>query len=606
MRLLHLLFVCTIVNSLSAQTEWNLYQEAQERLVLLRNDDNIIPLSPENAQSAAVISLSGSYPGDFLESLRLYYSLDSYHINLSADTALATPIWNSLDTARYKVLLIWIDEGILDLSDQLVNYYLSKLKRLADSRQYICVAQGEARSLAGLDWIKRSPGLIWSQDNNPYIQKVAAQIIMGAMGTEAQINSEVASLFQAESGIKMHGGERMAYLPPESVGWDSLALHRKMDSLVFAGMEKQAFPGCQILISKNRKVVFHKAYGYHTYDKAKQVELHHLYDLASVTKISGTLPILIKLVGEKQIDLDESISTYWQYFDRKDKRDITFREALSHQARLKPYIVYWSQTLKENGKYKGGTFKGSLDKNHLVPVSPDLYLHRKYRKKIYREIAKSEMNAKEGYVYSGLSFLIFPGMIEQIVGESYYSYLRKNFYDPLGANRLVYNPYKDFPLEDIVPTENDTIFRKRLVQGWVHDEAAAMFGGVSGNAGLFSNANDLAKLMDMYLYHGKQGNHEFLDSISLSVFTRSQYPEQGNRRGLGFDKPPLEAGADRYIAFEATHSSFGHSGFTGTLVWMDPEEDLLFVLLSNRVYPDRGQRELYRMGLRPKLHGVGY
>ena len=225
---------------------------------------------------------------------------------------------------------------------------------------------------------------------------------------------------------------------------------------------------------------------------------------------------------------------------------------------------------------------------------------------MYKAILKSPLYPEQGYVYSGLSFLLYPQIVTQLTGKAFDEYLEENFYKPLGAPRLTYNPWKKFNADQIVPTEMDSFFRKTVVHTYVHDEGAAMFGGVSGNAGLFANANDLAKLMQMYLNMGEYGGKRYIFEETLQEFTSYQYKEEGNRRGLGFDKPMLENKKAGYIATSASEKSFGHSGFTGTFTWADPEHDLLLVFLSNRVYPTRYNRKLYDSKFRQKLHQILY
>ena len=226
---------------------------------------------------------------------------------------------------------------------------------------------------------------------------------------------------------------------------------------------------------------------------------------------------------------------------------------------------------------------------------------------MFRAILKAPVSEEKKYKYSGLAFYLFPEMIENISGEKYESYLNENFYKPLEAKTLTFNPLNKFPIHQIIPTELDTFFRMQQIHGTVHDEGAAMMGGVSSNAGLFGSAEDLAKLMQMYLNGGEYNGIRFIDSFSIREFTRYQFPENNNRRGLGFDKPLLEYDEQKSsVARDASPQSYGHSGYTGTMVWVDPKEDLIFIFLSNRVYPTRNNRKLYEMNIRPKIHQVIY
>lgn len=236
-----------------------------------------------------------------------------------------------------------------------------------------------------------------------------------------------------------------------------------------------------------------------------------------------------------------------------------------------------------------------------------MWLHRKYQKKIFKAIKKSPLEEEKKYLYSGLTFYLLPTIVEKISGEEFIPYVDNNFYNPLGATTLTYRPFEKFPLNRIVPTENDYLFRHLPIHGTVHDEGAIMMDGVSANAGLFANANDLAKLFQMYLNMGEYGGHRYIQEETMKEFTRYQFPENDNRRGLGFDKPALEyKGDSSNTAKDASKASFGHTGFTGTFAWVDPEHDLLYIFLSNRVSPTRDNTRLYQLNTRTNIQQVLY
>lgn len=404
---------------------------------------------------------------------------------------------------------------------------------------------------------------------------------------------------------------KLAYASFSKVGMDSTFIYSKVDSIITNGIKNEAFPSAQVLVSKNSKIIFHKAYGYHTYDSIQPAALNDLYDLASVTKILGPLPAIMKLVDEGKLDLDKPFSTYWKpWRGKKDKKNITLREILAHQAGLQPYIVFLNAVLKKNGTAKNRFVKNSSKKRFSHEAYDHLFIKNRFNRKMYRTINRSKVSEEKKYVYSGLTFLIFPQLIEQITGEDYEVYLQNNFYEPIGASTLVFTPkLKNYP-NNIVPTEVDTLFRHALTQGWVHDENAALLGGVSGNAGLFGTAIDAAKMMQVYMNYGRFANLQLISESTFKEFTKVQYPENGNRRGLGFDKPYLNNAdlvlADAYPAPEVGADSFGHSGFTGTFVWADPENQLVYIFLSNRVYPSRDHRNIYNLHIRAAVQQVFY
>ena len=413
------------------------------------------------------------------------------------------------------------------------------------------------------------------------------------------------------TSLNIRTNDALIYGNPSEVNLDSAYIYSKVDSIMTLGIREEAFPGTQLLVAKQGKIIFHQAYGYHTYDSIKAVTLNDIYDLASVTKITAALPALMKLHGEEKLYLDKPFSDYWDPWKKADdKKDLTVREILAHQAGLQPYIVFLNDVTKKNGKLKGRWIRDKGNSKYSNQAFENLYIKERFKKKIYREISKSEVSEEKKYKYSGLTFLLYPQIVENLSGVKYSKYLRTHFYDPLGNMTMGFKPKTKNLSNAIVPTEIDTLFRNSLTKDWVHDENAALMGGVSGNAGLFATAEDLARLMQLYMNYGVYGGKRYLEEETLKEFTKVQYPENENRRGLGFDKPFLGNDTlklkDAYPAPQASPESFGHSGFTGTFVWADPKNQLVFIFLSNRVYPSRSHRNLYDLNIRTALHSVFY
>jgi len=420
------------------------------------------------------------------------------------------------------------------------------------------------------------------------------------------------SFFLFTSVIHLGFAQReLIHANPAILGFDEDFINHKVDSIMQMGIDSLAFPGAQLLVAKNDTVIFHQSYGYHTYENTQPVALNDLYDLASVTKIAGPLPALMKLVDEGKLDLDKPFSTYWKpWRNRKDKKELTLREILAHQAGLVPYIVFLEKVVRENGKIKRRFVHQSPNNRFQGQVYDGLYINNRFERKMNRIINRSKVSDEKKYLYSGLTFLIFPKLIEQLTGTDYQTYLEENFYQPLGLHTLGYLPEGKNYVNDIVPTEVDSLFRKTLVIGWVHDENAALKGGVSGNAGLFATADDLAKLMLFYQNYGNVDGQQLISAETVKEFTEVQFRKNENRRGLGFDKPLLNNAelslAEAYPSPLASPKSFGHSGFTGAFVWADPERKLTFIFLSNRVYPSRNHQKLYSLDIREALQDVFY
>lgn len=396
--------------------------------------------------------------------------------------------------------------------------------------------------------------------------------------------------------------------PIQSQDEDFSEMKFQLDSIILEGIDSMAYPGAQVLVLIGGEEVYHKTYGHHTYDKEIEVKKDDIYDFASVTKVVSGLPILMQLYGEGKFDLDAQLKNYFPEFKKSNLSKLTFRNMLAHRAGLIPYIVFYKDAFNDDGRLKKNSFSFQYSKNFPIKITPRLFLHKDYKeKKMYKAIKKADVDDEGQYRYSGLLFLLMPEMIELLVGDDFESYLYENIYVPLGATTLTYNPRKRFTKSRIIPTEKDNFFRYQLVHGTVHDEAAAMLDGISCNAGLFGSTQDLARIFQMYLNGGVYEKNRYIPEKAINEFTRYQFPEEDNRRGLGFDKPLLEYDADlSYVAKDASRESFGHSGFTGTFVWADPKYDMVFVFMSNRVYPSRTHRKLYSMGIRPKIHQAVY
>lgn len=392
---------------------------------------------------------------------------------------------------------------------------------------------------------------------------------------------------------------------------DLLSVNFKIDSIITHGIKNMAFPGAQVLAAHHGKVIFHAAYGHHTYDSIQPVGLNDLYDLASLTKILGPLPALMKLVDENKLDLDAPFSTYWKpWRKRKDKQSITLREILAHQAGLKSYTIFLNTVQSKQNTLKRRFIRTEKSKRFSLEAYQGIYVKNSFNRKMYRIINRSKVTKEKKYLYSGLTFLLFPELIAQLTGQSYDSYLNANFYKPIGSKTLGFLPMSQNLPNKIVPTELDTFYRKTVTQGWVHDENASLLGGISGNAGLFGTASDVANMMQFYLQSGTFDGKQLVSEKVVKEFIRVQFPENENRRGLGFDKPLLNNKAlslkDSYPAPEVSAQSFGHSGFTGTFAWADPENQLVYVFLSNRVYPTRANRNLYDLHIRSAVQQVFY
>ena len=581
----------------------------EQSLTLLKNTNKLLPLQKLDTLKIAAVSIGTSNETSFQKMLANYMEVDFFNLPKNANSEDIKRLKTELNS--YNLVICGIHDMRLSVSGHygltpIINDALDAISE----KQHVVVLFGNPYALNYLKNAENATGLLVTYQENRITQELAAQAIFGALDVDGKLPVNINDRFQMNQGITLKKNGRFKYTIPEEVGMSSSYLQSKVDRIVELGLKEKAFPGCQILVAKDGKIVFHQCYGYFTYNQKQLVEKNDIYDWASLTKIIGPLPALIKLYSEKKFNPDLPFSFYWPDFRNTNKEKITGREILAHQAGLQPWIAYYQTALRKNGYLKSSVFKDHPTSVFNIRVSSYLYMNEHYIDRIYSEIRDSELLPQKKYTYSGLAFFLFPKIIEDLSGENYEAYIHHNFYAPLGANSITYNAYKHFPQKFIVPTEQDNIFRKELLRGFVHDEGASMMGGISGNAGLFGTATDLAKMMQMYMQYGKYGGQQILDSVSVREFTRVQFPKNENRRGLGFDKPYIDNYKnklkDAYPAVDASAESFGHSGFTGTFAWADPKNQLLFIFFSNRVYPTRNNSKLFDLNIRPALHQAIY
>lgn len=575
-------------------------------LTLLRNKNSILPLQRLDTLKIAALAVGTDQPTEFQQQLARYAQVDTFFLTPNTSIAELQALKERLQD--YNVVLAGVHK--LNLKAGSSNFGITAemnlfLKDLIRSKPTVVSVFGNVYSLNMLEDLQKADAVVATYQETPLTQDIAAQLIFGGVGAKGKLPVTVNSHFKIGDGLQTKPGLRLAYAQPEAVGLSTAELSR-IDTLVAEAIAARAIPGAQVLVAKDGKVIYQKAYGYHTYDNTRPVQLTDLYDLASVTKISTSLAALMKLDSEGRFDVDNTLGTYLPMAQGTNKENLKYRDILTHQARLQAWIPFWKETVKKNGKFKWATFKADSSRRFPIKVAQNLYMHRKYADKIYKQILESPLNEKEGYVYSDLSFILAPQVVQQITGQDFETYLKESIYQPLGAASLTFNPYKHYAPNQIVPTEQDSLFRRQLLHTTVHDEGAAMLGGVSGHAGLFGNANDVAKLMQLYLNDGSYAGQTYIGGNTVSRYSKCQFCDQGNYRALGFDRPAKPGEPNSNAAPGAPVESFGHSGFTGTYTWVDPVNNLVYVFLSNRVHPTRENRTLYRLNTRTEALQVVY
>lgn len=450
--------------------------------------------------------------------------------------------------------------------------------------------------------------LICANEDNETTQQVTSQILFGALPALGRLPVSAAGYKPgtfAETALL----DRLSYGTPESVGMDGDKL-RKIDDVVAEAIGQKVFPGCQVVVARKGKIVYSKAYGGLDYRSGSRVTPETIYDVASVTKVSATLQSVMWLYDQKKLDLDQKVALYLPELKGTNKQNFTIRDLLLHRSGLVSfYPTLWKNTMTGGGGLLPEYYSAQADTAFYLQVAPKLFAKPMLRDSVWKWVVESPLNnlrdkaGRYAYVYSDLGFLTLQKVVERLTGLPLDVFAYKIFYEPMGLPTLGFNPLRRFPAERIAPTEQDYRFRSQLLQGTVHDQMAAIQGGVSGHAGLFGTATDLATLMQMNLWKGKYGGRQYFQSGTVPAFAR--LADEGYHRGLGWDKAP-SSGNSSYVSDRASANSFGHTGFTGAVVWVDPDEELIYIFLSNRIHPDMNNRGISTHRTRRKIDDIIY
>jgi CubicO group peptidase (beta-lactamase class C family) len=572
-------------------------------LTLLSNENNIVPLNHPEKIRIATLAVNKKGTSLFQKRLASYHPVDSYSI----DAENHKEVQSLLKKLKKYDLVIAGIHGIDQRPDRgfgitagLTNF----IDSLVNKNRVIVAWFGNPYAIDRISSLRNAEGLLLAYQENEFTENLSAQLIYGGIGARGFVPVTINEKWPYDSGILTPGNLRVQYGLPESAGMSSEILSSRIDSIVNFALEKKAFPGCEVLVARKGIIIFSKAYGFQTFENRIALNEDDIFDLASVTKISSTLAGLMLLDTEGKFSPDKTLGEYLPFFSKSNKGNLKMSDILTHQAGLISWIPFWKETVKKNGEYKKRIYNPVISEKYPLEVAPGLFITDKYRKKILTEIKKSPLGEKK-YVYSDNGMIMSTEIIEKLSGEKWYDFVTDSIYHKIGAYDIGFNPWKRYPLSRIVPTEYDSLFRRQQLHGTVHDEGAAMLGGISGHAGLFATSNDLMKLMELYRRMGNYAGEQIIGKDVLERYTRVQFPENNNKRGLGFDKPPLNnaelPAKDAWPARSASAASFGHTGYTGTFVWVDPEKDLSFVFLSNRVYPTRNNNLISELNIRPQI-----
>jgi beta-glucosidase-like glycosyl hydrolase/CubicO group peptidase (beta-lactamase class C family) len=582
-----------LVNDLNSKTNSINYKIAKETIIVLSGTNPI-----KASMKIAYVGIGATEPTLFGKSMKTDLDADTLYYSWKDGDDKAEQIFEKITAAKYDAIVV----GIHNFSNRPANNYgitnaSLALWRKLNSPNTVTIVFGNV--LAAQNYCAANNLVVAHQDDN-ILQDVATEFIEGKTGAKGVLPMRVCD-YPAGFGIHTAATEEK-FAENESPG-----KFYTVDSIVKDAIAQKAFPGCVVLAVKDGEIIYDKAFGNTQFDNGSPVSLESIYDLASVTKISATTVSVMKLYEQGKLDLTKTLGDYLPWVKGTNKADLKIADILLHQAGLVPFIPFYRETIDTTtGIPNPALYSSTYSSQFSIPVAKNLYLRSDWNDTMFSRILQSPLTAHGKYVYSDNDFIFLGKIVEQLTGMTLDEYASQNFYNKLGLNTTGFNPSKRFAMNRIVPTEEEKHFRRQLIQGYVHDEGASMFGGVAGHAGLFSSAYDLAMLYQMLLNGGEINGVRFLQPETIKFF--ATYHSENSRRGYGFDKPEKDNATrkDPYPSALASPETFGHTGFTGTCVWVDPKVNLVYVFLSNRVNPTRNNNKLSQMSIRGKIQDEFY
>ncbi|HEX9828158.1 MAG TPA: glycoside hydrolase family 3 N-terminal domain-containing protein [Flavobacteriaceae bacterium] len=569
----------------------------ESAITVLKNEQSILPLRHLETKKIAYVELGDDTGSVFLDELKKYTRV--HQITAEKLDELLTKLQN------YNTVIVGLHKSNANpwKDYKFTDKELVWLYEMARSNTVILDVFARPYALMDLKSVENIKGIVMSYQNSDVAQQKSAQLLFGALEAKGNLPVSAGEFFKVGAGIYYNAIQSLSYGLPERVGMSSKKL-LKLDSIANMAIKGKMTPGIQLLVARKGKVIYNKTFGKHTYEGDEPVKNNDLYDVASLTKILATLPLLMELEEKGIVNLDTKLSEMIPEYLHSNKKNVTIKQMLSHFARLNPWIPFYTATLDASKKPDPKYYRRKSSPMFNTKVAEELYLRHDYPDTIQMIIKNSDLLSRLRYRYSDLPYYILKKYIEGFYDKPLDELVQEHFYQSLGANYTTYNPSTVFSDTQIVPTEIDDYFRYQKVQGYVHDMGAAMQGGVGGHAGVFSNANDVAKIMQMYLQKGFYGGKRYLKSETIDKFNTCYYCDKDNRRGIGFDKPQLKDEGPTCGCVSLT--SFGHSGFTGTYAWADPEEEIVYIFLANRTYPKADSNLLLKEGIRTEIQRLIY
>lgn len=549
---------------------YKLYENA---ITVLKNEKEILPIKNLD-QKIAYVKLGDDVNSTFVTALKKYTDVTEVsNTNLeSLNNELKN--YDTVIIGFHKLNKTWEKQNFTDTE-------LLWLQEIAKHNKVILDIFTKPYSLLPITNFDDIEGLVVSYQNSNISQVVSAELLFGAIGAKGKLPVSINTSFSVNDGLSTEKLNRLAFTMPENVDMNP-AILSKIDAVAQKAIDGKMTPGMQVLVARKGSVIFQKSYGYQTYDNVRKVTNSDLYDVASISKMISTLPNVMQLYDKNKVTLDTKLKDMVPFFAKTNKENISFKDLLTHYAGLQAWIPFYKATLDSDGKPSAKYYRKIAESKFSTKVADSLFIRNDYHDTIMKIIADSPLSLKKEYKYSDFTFIILKEYLERKTHTKLEDLSQQNFFSTLGMNNTLYNPLNKFDKNNIAPTEIDTYFRHQLIQGYVHDMAAAMEGGVAGHAGIFSNAMDVAKMMQLYLQKGNYGNKQYFSEQTFDAFNTCYYKDQGVQRGLGFDK---RIGKDGPTCACVSESSFGHTGFTGDIAWVDPETEIVYVFLSNRTFP---------------------
>ncbi len=588
-----------LIKDLNTSKDQALLEELFKNAVtILKNNRGLIPVKKIEKQKIAYVNFGDADGNPFLQHLRKYTKIDWIKAEKLPE------LLDKLEDYTYVIVGYHKPDNSPWASYKFSEDELEWLYEIGRKNRTILSVFTKPYALLDLKSYGNLEGIIIGYQNHPLAQQKVAEVIFGGAEANGKLPVSIKEEFPVGTGYNSKDIGRLSYSLPENAGMNSFKL-RKIDSIINHAIDEKMTPGAQILVARKGKVVYNKNFGYLTYEKDIPVTDTTIYDLASLTKILATLPVVMELDEEEVIGFDTKIAELLPEFKGTNKANIRLQDMLMHYARLQAWIPFYISTIDKKSKgLSSDYYRESHSDQFNIQVAKDIFIREDIKDTIIDVIKNSELERRREYKYSDLPYYLLKYFIEDYYKNSLHTITQELFYERIGANYTGYLPLTRFDTLQIAPTENDELWRKQVVRGFVHDQGAAMQGGIGGHAGLFSNANDVAKLMQTYLNGGSYGGEKFFNRETIDKYNTCYYCEEDVRRGVGFDKPQLKEVGPTCNCLSMM--SFGHSGFTGTFTWADPEEEIVYVFLSNRTYPDSNNRKLIREDIRSEIQKVIY